>query len=207
MYEFDDDDGPPRRGKPQHDCSSCSRSWLPGGLWFDRGSPTARRPPTDRRSTPRRLRRRPPNRRPPSLRRPNRRPPSRRLPSRRPPIRQRRRPRPRPARRRPATDDHRPRPSHHCPTSSPVPVVVILDDERVAVTGAVPSLQAREDLLALSRPATSHPPRPSPTSSASTRTSRSVWASGSSTSTRRCSQRSRRRSSPTTPRSSIASWR
>jgi outer membrane protein OmpA-like peptidoglycan-associated protein len=35
------------------------------------------------------------------------------------------------------------------PDGSPVPVVVILDDERVGVSGAVPSQQAVDDLLAL----------------------------------------------------------
>ena len=46
------------------------------------------------------------------------------------------------------------------PDGSPVPVVVILDDERVAVTGAVPSLQAREDLLALVAASNQYPAAP-----------------------------------------------
>jgi outer membrane protein OmpA-like peptidoglycan-associated protein len=46
------------------------------------------------------------------------------------------------------------------PDGSPVPVVVILDDERVAITGAVPSPQAREDLLALVAASNQYPNAP-----------------------------------------------
>ena len=46
------------------------------------------------------------------------------------------------------------------PDGSPEPVVVVLDDERVAVTGAVPSQQARDDLLALVATSNQYPAAP-----------------------------------------------
>ena len=46
------------------------------------------------------------------------------------------------------------------PDGSPEPVVVVLDDERVAVTGAVPSQQARDELLALVATSNQYPAAP-----------------------------------------------